>query len=187
MPVTFKSTSIPNVTVCEMHPFADDRGFFVETYHHAKYAEAGITQRFVQDNYSHSRQGVLRGLHYQLPRAQAKLVSCIQGTVFDVAVDIRQGSPTFSKWVGTILSAENRRQLFIPEGVAHGFCVLSDTADVVYKCTDFYQPGDDHGILWSDPAVDIDWPVRHPILSDKDQALPTIADAGTDVLPRYVS
>jgi len=185
MPVTFRSTAIPHVTVCELHTFGDDRGFFIETFHQEKYSEAGITQAFVQDNYSHSIQGVLRGLHYQYPRAQAKLVSCIHGTIFDVAVDIRKDSPTVGQWVGTILSAENRRQLYIPEGFAHGFCVLSDMADVVYKCTDFYVSGDDRGVLWSDAAFQIDWPVRNPILSEKDKALPRLEEIPDEELPRY--
>ncbi len=185
MGVSFRQTLIDGVLICDMDVFEDERGFFLETFHLDKYVEGGIEGPFVQDNYSHSVRGVLRGLHYQLPRGQAKLVSCIQGTIFDVAVDIRQGSPTFGKWVGTVLSAENRRQLFIPDGFAHGFCVFSESADVVYKCTDFYYPEDDRGILWSDPEVNIDWPIRNPILSDKDQALPTLANAGQDVLPRY--
>ena len=187
MGVAFRQTLIDGVLICDMDVYEDERGFFLETFHLDKYDEGGIKGPFVQDNYSHSVRGVLRGLHYQLPRGQAKLVSCIQGTIFDVAVDIRQGSPTFGKWVGTVLSAENRRQLFIPDGFAHGFCVLSESADVVYKCSDFYYPEDDQGILWSDPQINIDWPVRNPILSDKDKELPSLSNAGPDALPAYVA
>ena len=186
MGVSFRQTLIDGVLICDLDVYEDDRGFFLETFHLEKYTGGGINGPFVQDNYSHSLQGVLRGLHYQYPRAQAKLVSCIQGTIFDVAVDIRQGSPTFGRWVGTVLSDENRRQLFIPKGVAHGFCVLSSSADVVYKCSEFYYAEDDCGILWSDEQINIDWPVRNPTLSDKDKALPSLEQA-THRLPPYES
>lgn len=185
MGVSFRETLIDGVLICDLDVYEDDRGFFLETFHLEKYVKGGIQGPFVQDNYSHSRQGVLRGLHYQLPRAQAKLVSCIRGTIFDVAVDIRYRSPTFGQWVGTVLSDENRRQLFIPGGFAHGFCVLSPFADVVYKCTDFYYPEDDRGVLWSDRAINIDWPVRTPVLSGKDGALPSLADIPKRELPLY--
>jgi dTDP-4-dehydrorhamnose 3,5-epimerase len=187
MGVSFRETLIDGVLICDLDVFEDDRGFFVETHHMEKYAEGGITGPFVQDNFSHSKKGVLRGLHYQYPRAQAKLVSCIQGSIFDVAVDIRRGSPTFGKWVGTVLSDENRRQLFIPEGFAHGFCVFSDKADVVYKCSDFYHQEDDLGILWSDTVVNIDWPVRNPILSPKDATLPPLKEVADTHLPSFIS
>jgi len=185
MGVSFRQTLIDGVLICDLDVYQDDRGFFLETFHLDKYVAGGIRAPFVQDNYSHSLRGVLRGLHYQFPRAQAKLVSCIQGTIFDVAVDIRQGSPTLGKWVSTVLSAENRRQLFIPEGFAHGFCVFSESADVVYKCSEFYYPEDDLGILWSDAQINIDWPIRNPLLSDKDKALPSLADVPKECLPRY--
>jgi dTDP-4-dehydrorhamnose 3,5-epimerase len=185
--VSFRKTLIDGVLICDLDVYEDNRGYFLETFNLEKYACGGIHGPFVQDNYSHSLRGVLRGLHYQFPRAQAKLVSCIQGTIFDVAVDIRQGSPTLGKWVGTVLSDENRRQLFIPEGFAHGFCVLSGCADVVYKCSDFYYPEDDCGILWSDTTLNIDWPVRNPVLSEKDSALPSLRHAAKARLPKYTA
>lgn len=157
----------------------------METYHEKRYCEAGLSRHFVQDNYSHSCGGTLRGLHYQLPHVQAKLVSVMWGAIFDVAVDIRHGSPTFGKWVGQRLSDKNRRQLYIPEGFAHGFCVLSKTADVVYKCTDFYSAESDRGILWSDSAIGITWPVDDAILSDKDQNHLPLGDIPPEFLPKY--
>ena len=165
--------------------FEDDRGFFLETYHAQKYKEIGLTQVFVQDNHSHSRRGTLRGLHYQLNHPQGKLVYVITGEIFDVAVDIRRGSPTFGQWTGTLLSERNKRQLFIPAGFAHGLCVLSETADVMYKCTDLYAPGDEYGILWSDPTIDIVWPMENPILSEKDAKNPTLKDVPEECLPLY--
>jgi dTDP-4-dehydrorhamnose 3,5-epimerase len=178
-------TSLPEVFIIEPRVFEDSRGFFLETYHQRRYAEKGIHCNFVQDNLSRSVRGTLRGLHYQLEYAQAKLIQVIRGVVFDVVVDIRQGSPTFGQWAGVTLSEENKRQLFVPEGFAHGFCVLSEVADVVYKCTDFYAPEDEWGILWSDPDLAIDWPVEKPLLSDKDSHLPCLADVSPDSLPRY--
>ncbi len=183
MPVSFKKTAIPEVLICELEIFSDQRGFFVETFHREKYATGGMSKPFVQDNYSHSIQTTLRGLHYQLHQPQAKLVSAIRGFIFDVAVDIRRGSPTFGKWVGTILSEENGRQLYIPEGFAHGFCVLSDSADVLYKCTNFYAPDDEYGILWSDPAIDIEWPIKNPLISTKDQQNKALVDMPPEKLP----
>jgi dTDP-4-dehydrorhamnose 3,5-epimerase len=185
MGVRFSPTALPGVLICELDMYPDARGFFSETYHRKKYEEGGIKASFVQDNFSHSLQGVLRGLHYQLLHPQAKLMAVSHGAVFDVAVDIRRSSPTFGKWVGTILSRENRRQLFIPEGFAHGFCVLSEQADLVYKCSAFYAPNDDRGVLWSDPLVQIDWPVKEPVLSEKDQSLPRLEDIPPDQLPVY--
>jgi dTDP-4-dehydrorhamnose 3,5-epimerase len=179
------STSLPGVLLIETDVFHDNRGFFMETFHKRKYAEIGIKATFVQDNLSRSKKGVLRGLHYQLRYPQAKLVYVISGEIFDVVVDIRKGSPTFGRWEGVILSSENRRQIYIPEGFAHGFCVLSESADVVYKCTDFYMPGDDRGILWSDPQIAIEWPVKDPILSDKDSRHPTLDMISQDSLPSY--
>lgn len=185
MAVRFHETELPGVLICELTIFSDDRGFFVETFQAEKYAAGGIVGNFVQDNFSHSKQGVLRGLHYQLHQPQAKLVSAISGAIYDVAVDIRKGSPTYGKWAGTILSGENKRQLFIPVGFAHGFCVLSETADVVYKCTDFYNPEDDFGIVWNDPRISIDWPVVSPVLSKKDAELPSIDAMPEEQLPVY--
>jgi dTDP-4-dehydrorhamnose 3,5-epimerase len=185
MPIKPLSTTLPGVILIETEVFSDNRGFFMETFHQRKYAEIGINSAFVQDNLSHSRGGVLRGLHYQLRYPQAKLVYVLSGEIFDVVVDIRKGSPAFGKWEGVTLSAENRRQIYIPEGFAHGFCVLSESADVVYKCTDFYVPGDDYGILWSDPDISIDWPIKDPILSDKDSRHPLLNMIHQELLPVY--
>jgi dTDP-4-dehydrorhamnose 3,5-epimerase len=169
-------TSIPEVIVFVPPVFTDSRGYFLETYQQQKYAEAGISKSFVQDNQSYSTKNVLRGLHFQLRHPQAKLVRVTQGIVFDVAIDIRKHSPTFGKWHGEILSAENKQQMYIPENFAHGFCVLSDSAEFVYKCTDFYVPGDESGLMWNDAQLGIKWPIEQPILSDKDAALPSLAD-----------
>lgn len=163
------TTSLDGVLIIEPKVFADNRGFFMETYHQGRYNDSGVNRIFVQDNLSFSVKGTLRGLHFQVRHPQAKLVQAITGEIFDVAVDIRHGSPTFGKWVGVRLSEQNKRQLFISEGFAHGFCVLSETALFSYKCSDFYAPGDESGILWSDPEIAIDWPVEKPIISDKDK------------------
>ena len=181
------TTSLPGVFIFEPSVFEDNRGFFMEIYHQGRYGEAEVTYPFVQDNLSHSVRGTLRGLHYQLHHPQAKLIQAISGTVYDVAVDIRRNSPTFCKWIGVELSEKNKRQMFIPEGFAHGFCVLSDRADVVYKCTDFYAPHDEGGILWSDPALGIDWPVKEPLLSAKDSEYPCITDVPSERLPLYAA
>jgi dTDP-4-dehydrorhamnose 3,5-epimerase len=169
-------TSIPEVIVFVPPVFTDSRGYFLETYQQQKYAAAGIPKPFVQDNQSYSTKNVLRGLHFQLRHPQGKLVRVIQGSVFDVAIDMRKNSPTFGKWHGEILSAENKRQMYVPENFAHGFCVLSDSAEFVYKCTDFYVPGDEVGLIWNDPQVGVKWPIEQPILSDKDAVLPSWAD-----------
>ena len=181
----FTKTALPDVFLIEPDVFKDDRGFFMETYHQRKYAEGGIGQVFIQDNYSHSRYGILRGLHYQLKNAQGKLILVITGEIFDIVVDIRLGSPKFGQWLGTHLSAENRRQIFVPEGFAHGFIVLSDSVDVIYKCTDFYNPGDEYGIFWADPTIGIDWPIRNPILSDKDSKNPKLSEIPEELLPAF--
>lgn len=180
----FVATKLKAVVLVEPDVFEDPRGYFLETYHAGRYAEGGITGPFVQDNFSHSVRGTLRGLHYQLKHAQGKLVMALEGRIFDVAVDIRKGSPTFKQWVGVELSGENKRQLYIPPGFAHGFCVLSDTADVLYKCTDVYAPQDERGIIWNDPSIAIAWPVAEPLLSRKDQAYQLLADMERD-LPSY--
>lgn len=185
MSFKFITTSLDGVLIIEPDIFRDDRGFFLETFQQEKYAEGGIDKVFVQDNRSHSSRGTLRGLHYQLKHSQGKLVHVVTGEIFDVAVDIRRGSTTFGQWEGVYLSAENHRQIYVPEGFAHGFCVLSDTADVVYKCTDFYTPGDEYGILWSDPAIGIDWPVTTPILSDKDSINPELSKVPESLLPLF--
>jgi dTDP-4-dehydrorhamnose 3,5-epimerase len=179
------STSLPEVFVIEPAVFGDQRGFFMEIYHQRKYTALDIQPVFVQDNLSHSLHGTLRGLHYQLNKAQAKLIQVIRGCIFDVAVDIRRGSPYFGQWAGVHLSDENKQQLLIPEGFAHGFCVLSDVADVVYKCTDFYAPEDEGGIIWSDPDLAIDWPISEPLLSEKDSQLPRLAAVVPERLPVY--
>lgn len=179
-------TALPGVLLIEPRVFGDHRGVFLETYHREKYARAGIAKPFVQDNHSHSYKGVLRGLHYQLKQPQGKLLYVVTGEIFDVAVDIRQGSPTFGKWVGVTLSAENRRQLYVPEGFAHGFYVLSERADVTYKCTDLYAPGDEYGILWCDADLNIAWPLQGtPLLSEKDARYPRLAEVPPQHLPRY--
>jgi len=182
--VRFIETELRGVILVEPDVFQDRRGHFLETYHEKKYAEAGIPGPFVQDNFSRSVRGTLRGLHYQLRHAQGKLVMVVEGAVFDVSVDIRNGSPTFGKWVGLELSAENIRQLYIPPGFAHGFCVISDVASVVYKCTNFYVPEDERGIIWNDRTLGIRWPVQHPLLSLKDEAYKTLADMAGE-LPLY--
>jgi len=178
-------TKIPGVTIIEPRAFGDERGFFMETWQAKRYAEAGIPDNFVQDNLSRSQQGVLRGLHYQQPNAQGKLVSVYQGEVFDVAVDIRRGSPTFGAWAGVLLSADNKRQLYVPEGMAHGFCVLSEVAIFGYKCTAFYHHDCEHSILWNDPDIGIEWPCDAVQLSDKDEHGRYLKDIPLDQLPSY--
>lgn len=185
MPVKFIHSDLPDVLVAELEVFNDSRGFFLETFHQRKYEEGGVGLGFVQDNHSHSQRNTLRGLHYQLNNPQGKLIYVVTGEVFDVAVDIRRGSPTFGKWMGTRLSAKNRRQLYIPEGFAHGFCVLSDTTDFIYKCTDFYAPGDEYGIFWQDSSIGIEWPTENPILSDKDRRNPKLNEVPESHLPIY--
>jgi dTDP-4-dehydrorhamnose 3,5-epimerase len=181
--MTVRETALPGVLVVEPRVFGDDRGFFLERYHAERYAEAGVGARFVQDNHSRSRRGTLRGLHFQRSYPQGKLVEVARGHVWDVVLDLRAGSPTFGRWEGHDLSDETHRQLWVPPGFAHGFCVLSETADVLYKCTDVYRPDDEGGVAWDDPALGIDWPVERPTLSDKDRALPRLAALGPDDLP----
>ncbi|MFO0959103.1 MAG: dTDP-4-dehydrorhamnose 3,5-epimerase [Isosphaeraceae bacterium] len=178
-------TALPGVVIIEPRAFRDDRGHFFESFSAAKYREAGLPDRFAQDNISFSKAGVLRGLHYQLPNAQGKLVSALRGSVFDVAVDIRRGSPTFGRWVGMVLSDENLRQMYIPEGFAHGFAVLSECAVFHYKCTASYDPQSEGSILWDDPDLGIDWPIRDALLSPKDAAAPRLAHIAPDRLFRY--
>jgi dTDP-4-dehydrorhamnose 3,5-epimerase len=178
-------TSFEEVLIIEPQVFSDTRGFFMETYHKDRYEQNGIHAVFVQDNLSYSVQGTLRGLHYQFPNAQKKLVQVLKGEVFDVAVDIRKGSPTFGKWTGVYLTETNRRQLFIPEGFAHGFAVLSSEAMFLYKCSDFYAPRSEKGIIWNDPDLDIEWPLAEPILSEKDMQYPLLKDLNSEDLPSY--
>ncbi|CAB5147166.1 dTDP-4-dehydrorhamnose 3,5-epimerase (EC [Olavius algarvensis associated proteobacterium Delta 3] len=177
-------TAFPGVLLIKPRMFRDQRGFFMETFHDNRYRELGIDCRFVQDNLSRSSRGTLRGLHYQKQRPQAKLVQAIVGEIFDVAVDVRPGSPFFGRWVGERLTGDNGHQLYIPEGFAHGFCVLSDEAVFIYKCTDFYAPEDEGGVLWSDPDLAIEWPVSVPVLSEKNRSLPLLQDLGEDDLPQ---
>lgn len=175
---------IPGVLLIEPKVFEDERGFFMETFNAERYAENGMPGNFVQDNHSKSVKATLRGLHYQIERPQGKLVRATRGEVFDVAVDIRKGSPYFGKWVGVFLSEKNKHQFYIPEGFAHGFCVMSDTAEFQYKCTDFYAPEEERGICWNDPDINIDWPIKTPILSEKDMNHPLLANISGD-LPEY--
>jgi dTDP-4-dehydrorhamnose 3,5-epimerase len=169
-------TPLAGLLIIEPKVFGDERGFFVETWNRQRYQEMGINADFVQDNLSFSARGVLRGLHFQNPLAQGKLVSVLQGEVFDVAVDLRQGSPTFGQWHGTYLSADNKRQFWVPPGFAHGFCVTSDTALFAYKCTELYAPQHEKAIRWDDPSLAIDWPVSEPQVSAKDRLAPLLAD-----------
>ena len=163
--------------------FSDERGFFLETWNSARYEKAGINGSFVQDNASFSKKGVLRGLHFQYPQSQCKLVQVLSGEVFDVAVDIRKDSPTFGQWICEVLSDVNNRQMYIPSGFAHGYCVTSETAVFSYKCTDFYNPGSEGGIIWNDPDINIDWPMEEPILSLKDADYPRLKDIRPEKLP----
>ncbi|MGB5425737.1 MAG: dTDP-4-dehydrorhamnose 3,5-epimerase [Gammaproteobacteria bacterium] len=176
-------TEHPDVLLIEPDVFGDARGFFMETFHVEKFAQAGLPTEFLQDNHSRSVRGVLRGLHYQLQHPQGKLVRVVNGEVLDVALDIRKGSPHFGQWVSVRLSAENRQQLYVPPGFAHGYCTLSEEADFLYKCTDVYSPADEYGIAWDDPALAIEWPSVDYLLSDKDLKNPMLSE--TDRLPLY--
>jgi dTDP-4-dehydrorhamnose 3,5-epimerase len=176
----FEPTQIPDVVLIRPRVFGDDRGFFLESWEERKFAAAGITAKFVQDNHSRSARHTLRGLHYQMKQTQGKLVRVVNGTVFDVAVDIRRSSPTFWKWVGVVLSAENHEMLWVPEGFAHGFVVLSESADFLYRCTDFYAPAEEKAIRWNDPEVGVRWPLppgAEPLLSAKDAAAGSFREA----------
>jgi dTDP-4-dehydrorhamnose 3,5-epimerase len=177
------ATELPGVLVLEPRAFEDSRGSFMELFHVGRYAEAGIPGAFVQDNLSRSVKGSLRGLHFQEPHGQGKLVQVLAGSVYDVVVDVRRGSPTFGRWTAMELTAENRLQLWVPPGFAHGFCVLSERADFFYKCTDFYSPTSERSIAWNDPDLAIPWPVSAPLLSPKDAAAPRLKDA--PVLPVF--
>jgi dTDP-4-dehydrorhamnose 3,5-epimerase len=178
-------TTLPGVCVLEPRVFGDARGFFMETYQQARFEALGITERFVQDNHSSSVRGTLRGLHYQLHFPQAKLCRVIRGEVLDIAVDIRRSSPHFAQWVGVLLSADNKRQAYIPAGFAHGFVVLSEEAEFLYKCSEVYHPEDERGLAWNDPQIGIQWGITEPLLSDKDRQNPTLATASPDLLPLY--
>ena len=178
-------TTLPGVVIIEPKVFGDERGFFMETWNQQRYVDAGIPAGFVQDNLSYSRRGVLRGLHFQNPNPQGKLVSVYQGEVYDVAVDIRRGSPTFGQWTAVTLSAENKRQFYVPEGFAHAFVVTSETALFSYKCTDLYNPKAEGSILWNDPDLAIDWPIDNPELSAKDREGKRLKDFALAELPTY--
>ena len=173
MPFSFKRLSISDIILVEPQSFSDDRGFFFESFKESEFLSCCIDKKFIQDNFSHSIRRVIRGLHFQKhPKAQAKLVSVLKGEIFDVAVDIRKNSPTYGKWISEILSENNHKLLYIPEGFAHGFCVLSEEADVFYKVSNEYSPEHEHGIIWSDPKLNIDWPISKPIISSDDSKLP---------------
>lgn len=169
-------TPLDGLLIIEPRVFEDDRGYFLETHHYKHFQSAHIDCTFVQDNLSFSKKNILRGLHFQKTKPQAKLVQAVSGEIFDVGVDLRPGSATFGKWSGALLSEENKRQLFVPQGFAHGFCVLSASAHVAYKCSDYYDPEDEGGLLWSDPDIAIDWPLKDPVLSAKDRQFGYLAD-----------
>jgi dTDP-4-dehydrorhamnose 3,5-epimerase len=178
VPFKFTRLDISGLVLVEPRSFDDGRGSFRETYKHSDFVQAGIPAHFVQDNYSRSVRNVLRGLHYQLdPKAQGKLVTCLRGSIFDIAADIRKGSPSYGRWIGRELTGENNLMLYVPAGFAHGFLTLSETAEVLYKCTDEYSPSHDRGIIWNDPQIDIAWGVDAPLLSDKDKRHPALKDA----------
>jgi len=179
-----ESTPLQGLLIIEPTVFTDNRGHFLETFQDRRFSEKGVPADFVQDNLAFSQQNVLRGLHFQIRHPQAKLIQAVSGEVFDVAVDVRPASATFGRWHGVRLSAENHRQFYVPEGFAHGYCVTSETATVMYKCSDYYHPEDEGGILWSDPQIGIDWPVRQPVVSDKDAQLPPLDTLRTDQLPQ---
>jgi dTDP-4-dehydrorhamnose 3,5-epimerase len=178
-------TSLPGVIELRPKVFRDARGFFLETYHKAKFAELGITDHFVQDNHSYSVKGTLRGLHYQLHHPQAKLCRVVEGEALDVVVDIRRDSQTFGKWTSVLLSAKDQNQIYVPIGFAHGFLALTDTVQFFYKCSDFYDPADEHGIVWNDPDLKITWGVNAPILSERDTKYATLAQVPREFLPGY--
>ena len=178
-------TSIPGVCLIEPSVFEDERGFFYESYQEKTFADLGITDRFVQDNHARSVKHTLRGLHYQIRHPQAKLCRVVQGEVLDVVVDVRRGSPTFGRWESGVLSAMNRRQMYVPPGFAHGYLVLSDSADFLYKCNDFYQPEYERGVRWDDPEIGIKWGVETPLLSDKDRRNPPLSRITLNELPHY--
>ena len=180
-----EQTRLPGVVILNPRVHRDPRGFFMETWNRERYAESGLPSTFVQDNLSQSRRGVLRGLHYQHPGAQGKLLQVLHGEIYDVAVDIRRGSPTFGRWVGVVLSSDNQRQIYVPEGFAHGFVVTSDSALFSYKCTNPYRPQSEGTLLWNDPDLGIDWPIAEPILSPKDLVGVPLKDIPADRLPVF--
>jgi len=188
MPFTFKRLSIPDVILVEPQLFSDDRGFFYESFRESDFFSNGIDKKFVQDNFSHSVNGVIRGLHFQkAPKAQTKLVTVLKGKIFDVAVDIRKNSPTYGKWVSEILSSDTHNLLYVPEGFAHGFCVVSDEADVLYKVSNEYSQEHERSVIWNDPKLDIQWPIKKPIISNKDNKLSLLENLDNDFVYRDTS
>ena len=188
MSFTFKRLSIPDVILVEPQSFSDDRGFFFESFKESDFFANGIDKKFVQDNFSHSVNGVIRGLHFQkAPKAQAKLITALKGKIFDVAVDIRKNSPTYGKWVSEILSGDTHNLLYVPEGFAHGFCVISDEADVLYKVSNEYSQEHERSIIWNDPKLDIQWPIKKPIISNKDNKLSLLENLDNDFVYRDTS
>jgi dTDP-4-dehydrorhamnose 3,5-epimerase len=178
-------TSLPGVWELRPEVFRDSRGFFMETYHRERFAQLDIACSFVQDNHSRSAKGTLRGLHYQLHHPQAKLCRVVEGKALDVAVDVRLGSPTFGKYTSVLLSADDHNQIYVPGGFAHGFLALTDSVQFLYKCSDFYDPADEHGVSWNDPNINISWGVPNPLISEKDSKFPGLADIPREFLPRY--
>jgi dTDP-4-dehydrorhamnose 3,5-epimerase len=179
-------TSLPGVWELRPNVFRDARGFFMEIYHQRKFAELGISGSFIQDNHSSSAKGTLRGFHYQLRHPQAKLCRVVEGEALDVALDIRVGSPSFGKWASVLLSSKSQNQIYIPAGFAHAFLALTDSVQFLYKCSEFFDPGDEHGILWNDPDLRIAWGISDPLVSDKDRGYATLASTPREFLPRYV-
>ena len=178
-----EETNLPGVLILEPKVFLDDRGYFLETWNSTRYEQVGITGPFVQDNISFSKKGILRGLHFQYPQSQGKLIQVLSGEVLDVIVDIRVDSPTYGQWIGEVLSESNHRQMYVPPGFAHGYCVTSEAALFSYKCTDFYNPATEHGIIWNDPDIGIEWPIEQPVLSPKDAVYPRLKDLRPENVP----
>jgi len=178
-------TKLPGALILEPKVFPDDRGYFFETWNSKRYEQAGIPGPFVQDNISFSKKGILRGLHFQYPQPQGKLIQVLSGRVVDVVVDIRAGSPNYGQWISEVLSGSNHRQMYVPPGFAHGYCVTSEAAIFSYKCTDFYNPATEHGIIWNDPDIGIEWPIARPVLSAKDAAYPGFKDLRPENLPQF--
>ena len=183
--MNIKETKLTGVLILEPKVFSDDRGYFLETWNNTRYEQAGIPGPFVQDNISFSKKGILRGLHFQYPQSQGKLIQVLSGEVVDIVVDIRAGSPTYGQWIGEILSESNHRQIYVPQGFAHGYCVTSEAALFSYKCTDFYNPATEHGIIWNDPDIEIEWPTSQPELSAKDAVYPRHKDLRPESLPQF--